>query len=90
MFKRMAAGLCCLLLVFQLAAPVRAEAGYICFVAAGESILPLSDSTMPFWHNGYLYIASSIFTGVGREALNIGRISNSGQVILYSLSLINI
>ena len=53
MFKRMAAGLCCLLLVFQLAAPVRAEAGYICFVAAGESILPLSDSTMPFWHNGY-------------------------------------
>ena len=84
MFKRMAAGLCCLLLVFQLAAPVRAEAGYICFVAAGESILPLSDSTMPFWHNGYLYIASSIFTGVGREALNIGRISNSGQVILYS------
>lgn len=84
MFKRMLAGLCCLLLVFQLAAPVRAEAGYICFVAAGESILPLSDSTMPFWHNGYLYIASSIFTGVGREALNIGRISNSGQVILYS------
>lgn len=84
MRKRVAAALCCLLLVFQLAAPPAQAADYICFVAAGESILPMSDATMPFWKDGYLYIASSVFTGVGREALNIGRISNDNQVILYS------
>lgn len=46
--------------------------GYVCFVAVGESVLPMSDQTMPFWRDGYLYIASSTFTGAAGEALNIG------------------
>lgn len=85
MRKKLAAALCCLLLMVQMAPPpAQAASGYICFMAAGESILPMSDSTMPFWQDGYLYIASSIFTGSVRDTLNIGRIANSDQVILYT------
>ena len=76
-----------LLLLFQLAAPPKAQAvNYVYFVAAGENVLPLSDATMPFWSGGYLYIASSIFTGLAREALNIGRSRNDKEklVVLYS------
>lgn len=78
-----------LLLVFQLAAPPRAEAAnYVCFVAAGENVLPLSDATMPFWNGGYLYIASSIFTSSTREALNIRyvRSDKDKTVVLYNNS----
>ena len=85
MKQRIAAGVFCLLLIVQLASPPARAAGYICFVAMGESILPMSDETMPFWRDGYLYIASSAFTGAARESLNIGRMSSSGQVILYSI-----
>ena len=53
MKKRWIAGLLCVLLLFQLGAPVRA-AGSVYFVAAEESVLPLTDATMPFWANGYL------------------------------------
>ncbi|MCF2663135.1 polysaccharide deacetylase family protein [Oscillibacter valericigenes] len=87
MKKKLTALLCCALLVFQLAAPPRAQAaGYVYFVAAGENVLPLSDATMPFWHGGYLYIASSIFTGIARDALDIGRSRNDKDklVVLYS------
>lgn len=86
MKKRVMAGLCCLLLVLVLAVPPAGAAGYICFVALGESILPMSDSTMPFWKDGYLYVASSSFSGVARDSLNIGQISNSNQVILYNIN----
>ena len=87
MKKRLTALLCCALLVFQLAAPPKAKAAnYVYFVAAGENVLPLSDATMPFWNGGYLYIASSIFTGIAREALDIGRSRNDKEklVVLYS------
>lgn len=76
-----------LLLVFQLAASPRAEAAdYVYFVAAGENVLPLTDATMPFWRGGYLYIASSIFTGTTREALNVGSARNAKNtmVVLYN------
>ena len=76
-----------LLLIFQLAASPRAEAAnYVYFVAAGENVLPLSDATMPFWSGGYLYIASSIFSGTTREALNVGyaRNAKNTMVILYN------
>ena len=87
MKKKLTALLCCALLVFQLAAPPKAQAAnYVYFVAAGENVLPLSDATMPFWHGGYLYIASSIFTGIAREALDIGRSRSDKDklVVLYS------
>ena len=85
--RRWAALALSLLLLFQLAAPPKAQAvNYVYFVAAGENVLPLSDATMPFWSGGSLYIASSIFTGIAREALNIGRSRNDKEklVVLYS------
>ena len=87
MKKKVAAWILCLLLVFQMAGPPSAQAGsYVYFVAVGENILPLSDKTMPFWKDGYLYIASSIITGSARDALNVSCIRNNSQkrVILYS------
>ena len=63
MKKRWIAGLLCVLLLFQLGAPVRA-AGSVYFVAAEESVLPLTDATMPFWSGGYLYVAASVFTNL--------------------------
>ena len=41
MKKRWAAGILCILLLFQLSSPVQA-AGKVYFVAAEESVLPLS------------------------------------------------
>ena len=76
----------CVLMLFQLALPPARAAGQVCFVATGENILTLTDDTMPFWYNGYLYISSSIFTGVARDSLNISRVYNKtmSQVVLYS------
>ena len=87
--RRWTALLLGLLLVFQLALPPRAEAAnYVYFVAAAENVLPLSDATMPFWSGGYLYIASSIFTGTTREALDIRYVRSDKQktVVLYNSS----
>lgn len=88
MRKKLTALLFCALLLAQLAVPLSAKASdYVYFVAAGENVLPLSDSTMPFWHGGYLYVSSSIFTGTAREALDIVNIpiSDKKSVILYSV-----
>ena len=69
MKKRWAAGLLCILLLFQFSSPVRA-ARSVYFVAAEESVLPLTDATMPFWSNGYLYVAASVFTNLGVSVIN--------------------
>ncbi len=86
MKRRAAALLVCLLLAFQLSLPPARAEDKVFFTAAGSYILPLSDGTMPFWSGGYLYIASSIFTGAAREALGVSRVLDSGQewVVLYS------
>ena len=86
MKRRAAAFFFGLLLVLQLALPpVRAEER-VYFTAVGGYVLPLSDNTMPFWSGGYVYIASSIFTGSAREALGISQVFNSdqGRLVLYS------
>ena len=82
---RVAALLFCVLLIIQMGIPPGKAQDTVYFVAAGESILPLSDSTMPFWHDGYLYISSSIFTGTVRESLNVSHNRNTEKkvVILY-------
>lgn len=67
--------------------PVPAQAaGSVYFTAAGSYVLPLSDSTMPFWTGGYLYIPTTVFTGSAREALGISQVLNNAQnrVVLYS------
>lgn len=86
MKRRLAAYAVCILLVLQMPLPtVRAE-DRVYFTAAGSYVLPLSDNTMPFWSGGYVYVASSIFTGAAREALNISQVLDSSQewVVLYS------
>ena len=77
MKRRAAALLLCLLLAFQLSLSPARAADRVYFTAAGSYILPLSDNTMPFWSGGYVYIASSIFTGRGREALGVSQVFNS-------------
>lgn len=62
MKKRGATLLFCLLLVLQLALPVRA-AGSVYFVAAEASVLPLTDATMPSGRR------LSLCTGVGVHRL---------------------
>ena len=86
MRRRIGAAVCCLLLLAQLVPPPQARAaGYLCFVAVGDSILPLSDSTMPFWRDGFLYVPASSFAGGARESLGIGQTANSEQVVLYRI-----
>lgn len=87
MKKRAAALALCALLVFQLAVPpAEAAEEDVYFIAVQEYVLPLSDGTMPFWYGGYLYIPSTIFTGVVRDALDISQTYNSAQkrVVLYT------
>lgn len=85
MKKKAAALVLCALLVFQLAVPPAEAAEDVYFIAVQEYILPLSDDTMSFWHGGYLYIPSTIFTGVVRDALDISHTYNSAKkhVVLY-------
>lgn len=86
MKRRAAALLLCLLLVFQLSFPPARAADRVYFTAVSSYVLPLSDNTMPFWSGGYVYIASSIFTGTARESLGISHVLNSdqGRLVLYS------
>lgn len=88
MKKRAAALTLCLALALCLT-PLTAEAaGSVYITAAGNDILPLDDATMPFWSEGYLYVASSIFTGQVNKALGVaylpGSVSNPNLCILYA------
>ena len=86
MKRKIAVLFLCVMLLCQMAIPSAGATEDICFVAAGEYILPVSDSTMPFWSNGYLYISSSIFTGTARDALGIssGYDKKMDAVVLYN------
>jgi len=83
--RRAAALFLCALLVLQLPATPAKAAENVYFVAAQEYVLPLSDSTMPFWYGGYLYIPATMFTGNVRRAFNISYNYNEANrvVILY-------
>ena len=67
MRRKLAALLLCLLLVFQLSPVPSGAAETVYFTAVNKNVLTLSDDTMPFWSGGYLYVPSTIFTGVGRD-----------------------
>lgn len=73
-------------LLFLQAVGSAAAAQRVYFVATEENVLPVSDDTMPFWNNGYLYISSTIFTGIARESLDISHVQNEAgnTVVLYS------
>lgn len=85
MKKRMASLVLCVLLMMQLCAPVARADEKVYFVAAAHEVQRLSDETMPFWHNGYLYIAASIFTGSVRENLGINHayVESEKTAVLY-------
>ena len=85
MRRKWAALALCLLLVVQLVGVPATATGSVYFVGAEENILPLSDSTMPFWKDNYLYIPSTIFTGAPRDSLKVGssQSSDGSWVALY-------
>ena len=84
MRRKLAALLLCLLLVFQMSAVPSEAAGRVYFTAVNKNVLSLSDATMPFWSGGYLYVPSTIFTGVGRD-LGVSYYPNIAKqtVLLY-------
>lgn len=88
MKKRAAALALCLVLALGLAPAAAEAAGSVYITAAGNDILPLDDATMPFWSGGYLYVASSIFTGQVNRALGVAylpsSVSNPNLCILYA------
>ena len=88
MKKRAAALALCLALALALAPAAAEAAGSVYITAAGNDILPLDDATMPFWSDGYLYVASSIFTGQVNKSLGVAylpsSISNPNLCILYT------
>ena len=88
MKKRAAALALCLALALALAPAAAEAAGSVYITAAGNDILPLDDATMPFWSNGYLYVASSIFTGQVNKSLGVAylpsNVSNPNLCILYT------
>lgn len=69
MKKRWAALTLCVLLALSLALPANA-AEDVYFVAAEESVLPLTDAAMPFWSGGNLYVAATAFSGLGASVIN--------------------
>ena len=84
MRRKLAALLLCLLLVFQMSAVPSEAAGTVYFTAVNKNVLSLSDATMPFWSGGYLYVPSTIYTGVGRD-LGVSYYPNIAKqtVLLY-------
>lgn len=61
--KRAACLLLALLMAASLAPPRTDAAGSVCFTAVNDTLLPLSDETMPFWSGSTLYVASAVFDG---------------------------
>ena len=63
MRKRLASLLLALLMLASLAPPRAGAAGSVCFTAVNDTLLPLSDDTMPVFIGGTLYVASAAFDG---------------------------
>jgi len=62
MKRRAFAFLCAVLLAAQLAGVPARAASTVYFTAVNETILELSDATMPFWSGGYLFVSSNLFS----------------------------
>ena len=59
-YLRCCAALLCALLMLS-AVPAAQATGTVYFTAVNETVLKLTDATMPFWANGCLYVSSDMF-----------------------------
>ena len=77
--------LLCVILALQLGSLPSQATKTVYFTGLEENILPLSDSTMPFWQDNYLYIPASIFSGMNRSSINVGysKSSDGSWAALY-------
>lgn len=68
------------LLLCQLSAAPAGAAEIVYYTAVNDSVLDLSDATMPLWSGGYLYVPSTVF-----EKLGLGHSNNKmkGVVLLF-------
>ena len=84
MRRKILAAALLLALLAQLAPASMAEET-VYFTAVNETVLELSDATMPFWSGGYLYVPATIFSG---KELDVYYSSNAARqtVILYDRS----
>ncbi len=82
MKRRAALVLLAVLMALGLSTLSAAAGRSIYFLAVNDTVLPLSDETMPFWENGYLYIPSTIFAGDVYKELEIGYIPNQSRQLL--------
>lgn len=93
MKKRFLAFCCAVLMLAQTVALPAHAVDNLYFTAVNETILELSDSTMPFWSGGYLYVSSSMFSN--RElglyysyntAKQTAVVYTSNQALIFNLS----
>ena len=86
MRRRSWCALLCALLLFQLAVPRVVAAAEVYFVGVEEKIQPLTDSTMPFWSKGYLYVSSDVFSGSRGQTLGLSSVYNASKHVLIVYS----
>lgn len=80
MKRRWTALVLAVLLLCQLSAAPAGAAEIVYYTAVNDSVLDLSDATMPLWSGGYLYVPSTVF-----EKLGLGHSNNKmkGVVLLF-------
>lgn len=85
MRRKIASLMCAVLLVLQSAAMPAAAADTVYFTSVNDTLLELSDATMPFWSGGYLYVASSVFSN---KELGLYYSYNTAKnaVVVYTIS----
>ena len=88
MTRKMKAFLCAVLMVLSLSLPQMggsAAAASVIYTAMNDSLLELSDETMPFWYGSYLYLPASSVASTG---MGVNYVYNTAKqtVVLYTNS----
>lgn len=71
LLRRLPALICALALCLGLSGPASA-AGDVYFSVVNDSMITLSDSTMPVWSGGVLYAPHSVFDGTNSTGIGFG------------------
>lgn len=80
--RRALCALLAALMLVSLTPSVTEAAGVISFTSVNDTLLSLSDETMPFWSGGSLYVASAAFDGTDL-GLFYSRSRDKMTVVLY-------